>query len=194
MLSDTAGVPVTRPPDVEAWRVPILDNSDEDLHPNYEQEAQVVPEEPTAWHTAGGDMLRRTTSAAAREGRAISPGATVGRDSGVLQQSPDRYIISTAGLNQVHRMAEQLQGLQLDQPEDQIYGLRVSADQVPVDLARLASGNAELFEGPEQNLTGAFPEGAETVRNPERDTGAAVGLPHAQVNGPANCLVRTSCA
>ena len=126
-------------------------------------------------------MLRRATSAAAREGRAISPSATVGRDSGV-KQSPDRDRISTAGLNQVNRVAEQVQDLQLDQPENQVYGLRVSADQVPVDLARLASGDVELFEGPEQDLTGAFPEGAETVRNPEPATGADMGLPHAQVN------------
>ena len=63
-----------------------------------------------------------------------------------------------------------------------MYGLRVSADQVPVDLARLASGDVELFEGPEQDLTGAFPKGAETIRNPERATVADMGLPHAQVN------------
>ena len=141
-----------------------------------------LSEELSAMHTAGADMLRITTSAAAREGRAISPSATVGRNSGVLQQSPDRDRISTAGLNQVNRVAEQVQDLQFDQPENQVYGLRVSADQVPVDLARLASGDVELFGGPEQ-LTGAFPEGAETVRNPEPATTVAnTGLPHAQVN------------
>ena len=111
VLSDTANVPVMRPQDVEAWRVPIMDDSDD------EQEAQVVPEEPSARHTAGGDMLRRTTRAATREGRAISPSGPVGRDSGVLRQSPGRDSISTAGLHQVSRMAEQFQGLLLDQPE-----------------------------------------------------------------------------
>ena len=47
-------------------------------------------------------------------------------------------------------------------------------------MARLASGNAELFEGLEQDLNGAFPESAETVRNLEGSNNAVVGLPHAQ--------------
>ena len=157
-----------------------MDNSDEEVHPPYEREAQAMPEETSTRHTAGGDVLRRTTSAAVREIRALSASATVGRDSGVVQQSPDRDSISTAGLNEVRLVADQFQGLQLDQPESQVYGLRVSADHVPVDLARLASGDAELFEG--QELDWCFSGGAETVRNSERTNVADMGLPHAQVN------------
>ena len=141
VLSDTVTEPVVRPEEVEAWRVPVMDNSDEELHPPYEWEAQAVPEETYTRHTAGGDMLRRTTSAAVREIRALSPSATVGRDSGVAQQSPDRDV------------ADQIQSLQFDQPESQGSGLRVSADHVQADLAHLASGDAELFEGQEQDLS-----------------------------------------
>ena len=78
-------------------------------------------------------MLRRTTNAAAREARESSPTPNGLRDvtasaialvDGVntVQGSPDRDSISTAGLHQLTRVADQFQG----QPEGQVFGLRVS--------------------------------------------------------------------
>ena len=104
-------------------------------------------------------MLRRTTTAI-REAREQSPvipasaafGSVAENREARLQQSPDRDSISKAGRNQPSRVAESFQ-VQLDQPESYVYGLRVSANPDPIDLARLASREAE-------DLTGAFSEGA----------------------------------
>ena len=72
--------------------------------------------------------------------------------------------------------------MQLDHSEGQVFGLRVSAGPAQLDLVRLASGKTALFEGLEQDLNGAFPEGAATVRNFESPNDAGVGLPHAQAD------------
>ena len=112
--SNTATGPVDRPLEVEAWRLPGRDDGSEDeQHPPYEQEAQVVTGEVSANYTAGGDMLRRTTNAAGREARELSPIPNVPRDTSanaaldgatVVQGSPDRDSISTDGLNQLKRV------------------------------------------------------------------------------------------
>ena len=72
--------------------------------------------------------------------------------------------------------------MQLDHSEGQVFGLRVNAGPAQLDLVRLASGKTALFEGLEQDLNGAFPEGAATVRNFESPNDAGVGLPHAQAD------------
>ena len=129
-------------------------------------------------------MLRRTTNAI-REARDQSPvvqattafGSTAENGEVRLQQSPDRGCISTAGLNPPSRAAEPFQA-QLDQHDSYVYGLRVSANLEPIDLASLASGEAEFVEELEQDLTGAFPEGAGAVSSGERTPTADTGLSH----------------
>ena len=66
----------------------------------------------------------------------------------------------TAGLNQLTLARSQLQGLRLDQPESHIYGLRVGVGPAVKWIYLI-----ELFEGLEQDLSGAFPEGTATVGN-----------------------------
>ena len=110
VISDTALDTVVRPREVEAWRVPVIDDGSEDEeHPPYELGDQVVTGEVSTRHRAGGDMLRRTTNAAVREARESSPAPSVPRDitpsanatlDGIntAEDSPDSDSISTAGL------------------------------------------------------------------------------------------------
>ena len=180
--------------EVDACRVPILDDTSVDEeHVPYDFEQLGSGEVPSR-HAAGGDMLRRTTNAAFQEtgdqsallaasdaSRHLAQSAQV-NSSGVdaVQRSPDRYSISTAGLNP---MTRQLQDLRLDQPEGQVYGLRVGAAPAAVNLSRLASGDAESLDGQEQDLSGAFPQCAATVGQPQSANNAGVGLPHAEAGG-----------
>ena len=69
-----------------------------------------------------------------------------------------------------------------------VYGLRVSANPEPIDLARLASGEAEFVEEVEQDLTGAFPEGAGAVSSGEHLPIADTGL--SQVRAEVKDVVR----
>ena len=161
---------------MEAWQVPVRDDvSVDDEHPPYGQDEQMTPGEEPVRHTAGGDMLRRTANAALNEAGGQSPvigtrnpdnspGETAASsNTKAAQGSPDRCSILTAGLNQLNQATSQLQILRLDQPESYMYGLRVGVGPAEVDLSRLASGDAELFEGQEQDLSGAFPEGTARV-------------------------------
>ena len=61
-----------------------------------------------------------------------------------------------------------------------MYGLRVGVGPAEVDLSRLASGDAVLFEGQEQDLSGAFPAGAVTVESLGSAIAAGTGLRRAQ--------------
>ena len=177
--------PVLRPPEIAARDIPVRDGAaEQELHPPYELEAQVIADDASTRHTAGGSMLRRTTNAIreARDQSSVVPattafGSTSENGEVRLQQSPDRDSISTAGLNQPSRAAEPFQA-QLDQHDSYVYGLRVSANPEPIDLARLASGEAEFVEELEQDLTGAFPEGAGAVASGERMPTADTGLSH----------------
>ena len=83
--------------------------------------------------------------------------------------------------------------MQLDQPESQVSGLRVSGHPAQVDLARLASGDAESYEGLEQDLNLAFLEGAATVTNFGSANNAGVGLPHtpADVRGAVQHITQS---
>ena len=189
-LSDeTTDERVTERVKVDAWRIPIRDDTSvDDEHTPYDLVQSVCGGLPSS-HTAGGDMLRRTAAfrepcdqtavlAAPDASRDLAHSAQV-NSSGVdaRQGSPDRYSISTAGLNQTTR---QLQDLRLDQPEGQIYGLRVGTAPAAVNASRLASGDAESVDGLEQDLSGTFPESAATVGQLESTSNACVGLPHAQ--------------
>ena len=63
----------------------------------------------------------------------------------------------------------------------------------PIDLARLASGQAEFVEELEQDLTGAFPEGAGAVSSGELMPTADTGLSQvrAEVKDAVLQLVQT---
>ena len=136
VLTDNGANTVLRPPEIAARDIPVRDDeADQELHPPYEREAQVIADDVSTRHIAGGSMLRRTTNAI-REARDQSPvvpattafGSTAENGEVRLQQSPDRDSISTAGLNQPSRAAEPFQ-VQLDQHDSYVYGLRVSAVQ-----------------------------------------------------------------
>ena len=58
----------------------------------------------------------------------------------------------------------------------------MDAAPAALDLSRLASGDAELIVGLEQDLSGAFPESATTVGQLGSTKNAGVGLPHAQAS------------
>ena len=103
---ETTEVRATERVDADALKVPVReDASVDDEHPPYDMEQIPLGENPGR-HTAGGDMLRRTMNAAAREsdvesatvrgtqvanyGLVPSTRANV-RPSGAAQGSPDRY-------------------------------------------------------------------------------------------------------
>ena len=53
MVSNTAADTLVRPPEVEAWMVPVInDGSEDEEHPPYELEDQVVTGEASTRHTA----------------------------------------------------------------------------------------------------------------------------------------------
>ena len=200
VFNENGDAPVLRPPEIAARDIPVRDDeAEQELHPPYELEAQVIADDASTRRTAGGSMLRRTTNAV-REAREQSPvvpattalGSTAENGGVRLQQSPDGDSISTAGLNQPSRAAEPFQ-TQLDQNDSYVYGLRVGASPEPIDLARLASGEAELVEGLEQDLTGAFPEGAGAGSSGERLPSADTGISQvrAEVHEAVLQLVQT---
>ena len=103
---ETTEVRATERVDADALKVPVReDASVDDEHPPYDMEQIPLGENPGR-HTAGGDMLRRTMNAAAREsdvesatvrgtqvancGLVPSTRANVS-PSGAAQGSPDRY-------------------------------------------------------------------------------------------------------
>ncbi|CAE7447999.1 unnamed protein product [Symbiodinium pilosum] len=107
----------------DAWRVPV--NNEEsfvDEHPPYELE-QRNPGWTPVRHTAGGEMLRRTTNAAPQSAGVV-PVTVTG--------ASDTHSALNAGVNQV---------------TSQVHGLQLDTAPVAVDLTRLAARDSASADG-----------------------------------------------
>ena len=73
VFNGNGDTPVLRPPEIAARDIPVRhDEAEQELHPPYELEGQVIADDMSTRHTAGVSMLRRTTNAI-REAREQSP-------------------------------------------------------------------------------------------------------------------------